>query len=75
MTDINPRESEMHLPFVHGIEVELQVIKRDGSWIRGEEILTIFDKLISNAKALLDKRIQAARIESVKRKYKHSSQT
>ena len=75
MTDTGPRESEMHLPFVHGIEVELQVIKKDGSWIRGEDILTIFDKLISNAKMLLDKRIQTARVESVKRKYRHSSQT
>jgi hypothetical protein len=75
MTDIVPEKNEMHLPFVHGIEVELQVIKKDGSWIRGEEILSIFDKLISNAKTLLDKRIQTAWVESVKRKYKHSSQT
>ncbi len=75
MTDIVPEKGEMHLPFVHGIEVELQVIKKDGSWIRGEDILTIFDRLIANAKALLDKKIQTARVESVKRKYKHSSQT
>ncbi len=75
MTDIIPEKSEMRLPFIHGIEVELQVIKKDGSWIKGEEILIIFDRLISNAKALLDKRIQTARVESVKRKYKHSSQT
>ncbi|MFW9846340.1 MAG: hypothetical protein ACFFD6_06310, partial [Candidatus Thorarchaeota archaeon] len=75
MTDIVPEEREKHLPFVHGVEVELQVIKKDGSWIKGEEILNIFDKLISNAKFLLDKRIQASRVKSVKRKYRKSRQT
>ncbi len=66
---------ETSLPFAHGIEVELQVIKKDGSWIRGEEILEIFDKLVSNAKILLDNKIRTSRVDSVKRKYKQSTQT
>ena len=70
-----PREHEMQLPFTHGIEVELQVIKRDGSWIKGEEILQIFDRIVSNAKGLLDKRIRTSTVESVRVKYRQSSQT
>ncbi len=65
----------MQLPFTHGIEVELQVIKRDGSWIKGEEILQIFDRIVSNAKGLLDKRIRTSTVESVRLKYRQSSQT
>jgi len=68
-------EDETPLPFAHGIEVELQVIKKDGSWIRGEEILDIFDKLVSNAKVYLDNKIRASRVDSVKKKYKQSTQT
>lgn len=63
------------MPFPHGIEVELQVIRKDGTWIRGEEILEIFDKIVSNAKGLLDKKIRASSIESVRRKYSQSAQT
>ncbi|RDE13610.1 MAG: hypothetical protein C4K49_08495, partial [Candidatus Thorarchaeota archaeon] len=70
-----PDEKETTLPFPHGIEVELQVIRKDGSWMRGDEILTVFDKMVSGAKGLLDKRIRAAQVDSVKRKYKQSSQT
>ena len=40
---------EMDLPFPHGIEVELQVIRKDGTWIRGENILDVFDKIVSSA--------------------------
>jgi len=68
-------EKETRLPFPHGIEVELQVIRKDGTWMRGDEILQVFDKLVSNAKNLLDKRIRVAQLVSVKRKYKGSSQT
>ncbi len=68
-------KEETELPFPHGIEVELQVIKRDGSWIQGEEILSVFDRVVSRAKGTLDKRIQSAQIASVKRKYKQSTQT
>ena len=66
---------EMELPFPHGIEVELQVIRKDGSWIRGENILDVFDKIVASAKGLLDKRIRTSAIESVREKYGHSSQT
>jgi gamma-glutamyl:cysteine ligase YbdK (ATP-grasp superfamily) len=66
---------EMQLPFPHGIEVELQVIQKDGTWIRGEQILLVFDKIVSSAKGLLDKRIRTSSIESVRRKYKQSAQT
>ncbi|MDF1537535.1 MAG: hypothetical protein P1Q69_01350, partial [Candidatus Thorarchaeota archaeon] len=55
--------------------VELQVIRKDGSWIKGEEILNIFDKLVSNAKTLLDKRIRNSQVGSVREKYHHSTQT
>ena len=68
-------DSETRLPFPHGIEVELQVINRDGSWIRGDEVLDIFDRIVSSAKALLDKKIKATAIDSVRRKYGHSAQT
>jgi hypothetical protein len=67
--------SETALPFAHGIEIELQVIRKDGTWIRGEEILSVFDEIVSNAKVLLDKRIRSSGIESVKKKYQHSAQT
>ena len=67
--------SEMQLPFPHGIEVELQVIRKDGTWIRGEDILRVFDQIISSAKSLLDKKIRASSVESVKTKYKQSAQT
>ncbi|MHA1768841.1 MAG: hypothetical protein ACTSV3_03215 [Candidatus Thorarchaeota archaeon] len=70
-----PDRPETPLPFPHGIEVELQVIRRDGTWIRGEEILSVFDKIVSSAKTLLDKKIRSAPIESVKRKYSQSTQT
>jgi gamma-glutamyl:cysteine ligase YbdK (ATP-grasp superfamily) len=75
LSDSLSEARELLLPFAHGIEVELQVIHKDGSWIRGEEILSIFNSLISNAKGLLDKRIWEAEVESVKRKYRHSTQT
>ncbi|MFX1265113.1 MAG: glutamate-cysteine ligase family protein, partial [Promethearchaeota archaeon] len=75
MSEKTTSDDETPLPFAHGIEVELQVIKKDGSWIRGEEILDIFDKLVSNAKVHLDNKIRASRVESVKRKYKQSTQT
>ena len=65
----------MQLPFPHGIEIELQVIRKDGTWIRGEDILQVFDKIVSSAKGLLDKKIRASSVESVKRKYKQSAQT
>ena len=67
--------SEMQLPFPHGIEVELQVIRKDGTWIRGEDILQVFDKIVSSAKNLLDKKIRTSSVESVKTKYKQSAQT
>ncbi|MGY5863945.1 MAG: glutamate-cysteine ligase family protein [Candidatus Thorarchaeota archaeon] len=66
---------EMQLPFPHGIEVELQVIRKDGTWIRGENILKVFDKIVSSAKNLMDKKIRTSTVESVKRKYKQSAQT
>ncbi len=66
---------EMNLPFPHGIEVELQIIRRDGSWIRGEEILAIFDRLVSNAISLLDKKIRKSFVPSVKKKFRHATQT
>ncbi|MGY5861957.1 MAG: hypothetical protein RTU09_06245 [Candidatus Thorarchaeota archaeon] len=75
MTEETADTTEMQLPFPHGIEVELQVIMRDGNWFRGEEILNVFDKLVSSAKNLLDKRIRSASVPSVKSKYRHSSQT
>jgi len=67
--------TEMELPFPHGIEVELQVIKKDGTWIRGENILDVFDKIVASAKGLLDKKIRSSSIASVREKYGHSSQT
>jgi len=67
--------SEMELPFPHGIEVELQVIRKDGSWIRGENILDVFDKIVASAKGLLDKKIRSSSVVSVREKYGHSSQT
>ncbi|MHA2151542.1 MAG: glutamate-cysteine ligase family protein [Candidatus Thorarchaeota archaeon] len=67
--------TEMQLPFAHGIEVELQVIRKDGTWIRGENILKVFDKIVSSAKSILDKKIRSSSVESVKRKYKQSAQT
>lgn len=66
---------EMQLPFPHGMEVELQVIKRDGSWIKGEEVLEVFDRLVANAISLLEKRIRVSPVPSVKKKYRRSTQT
>ena len=66
---------EMQLPFPHGLEIELQVIRKDGTWIRGEDILDIFDKIIASSKGLLDKKIRSATVETVKEKYEQSSQT
>ncbi|UCE09668.1 MAG: hypothetical protein JSW61_11930 [Candidatus Thorarchaeota archaeon] len=71
----NSESGESSLPFVHGIEAELQVIRRDGTWIRGEEILVIFDSIMSKAKELIDHRIRSSTVDSVKRKYKYSTQT
>ena len=68
-------ESETQLPFPHGIEVELQVIRRDGTWIRGEEVLQVFDRIVSSAKGLLDKKIRGSSVASVKSKYGQSAQT
>lgn len=67
--------SEMQLPFPHGVEIELQVIRKDGTWIRGEDVLEIFDKIVSSAKGLLDKKIRTSSIETVRQKYEQSSQT
>jgi hypothetical protein len=66
---------EMQLPFPHGIEIELQVIRKDGTWIRGEDILEIFDKIVSSAKGLLDKKIRSSSVATVRKKYEQSSQT
>ncbi len=66
---------EMDLPFPHGIEVELQVIRKDGTWIRGENILDVFDKIVSSAKGLLDKKIRSSPVASVREKYGQSAQT
>ena len=66
---------ELLLPFPHGVEIELQVIRRDGSWIRGEEILDIFEKIVSSAKDELERRIRATEIKSVKKKYRYSTRT
>ncbi len=66
---------EMELPFPHGIEVELQVIRKDGTWIKGEDILQVFDRIVSSAKGLLDKRIRTSPVESVRNKYLQSAQT
>ena len=66
---------EMELPFPHGIEVELQVIRKDGTWIRGENILDVFDKIVSSAKGLLDKKIRSSLVASVREKYGQSAQT
>ena len=66
---------EMELPFPHGIEVELQVIKKDGTWIRGESILDVFDKIVASAKGLLDKKIRSSSVASVREKYGQSAQT
>ncbi len=68
-------QNELELPFPHGIEVELQVIRKDGTWLRGDDVLEVFDRLVSSAKSLLDKRIRDTDIKSVRTKYKHSSQT
>ncbi len=68
-------DSEMQLPFPHGIEVELQVIRKDGTWIRGEDVLDLFDKIVSSAKGLLDKKIRSSSVETVRQKYDHSAQT
>jgi hypothetical protein len=73
--DSTTENMEMQLPFPHGIEVELQVIRKDGTWIRGENILQVFDKIVSSAKSILDKKIRTSTVESVKRKYKQSAQT
>ena len=67
--------TEMELPFPHGIEVELQVIKKDGTWIRGENILSVFDKIVASAKGLLDKKIRTSPVASVREKYGQSAQT
>ncbi|TFG33976.1 hypothetical protein EU527_05830 [Candidatus Thorarchaeota archaeon] len=67
--------AEMQLPFPHGIEVELQIIKKDGNWIRGEDILEVFDKIVSGAKRLLDRKIRASSVESIRHKYIQSAQT
>ncbi len=75
MTSSHPEREESILPFTHGIEVELQVIKKDGSWIRGEEVLSIFDAIVSTAKSLLDRKIRETNVESVQQKYSHSTQT
>lgn len=66
---------ELKLPFPHGIEVELQVIKRDGSWIKGEEVLEVFDRLVSSAINLLEKKVRTSSVPSVKKKYRRSTQT
>jgi hypothetical protein len=66
---------EMQLPFPHGIEIELQVIRKDGTWIRGEDILAIFDKIVSSAKGLLDKKIRSSSLQTVREKYEFSAQT
>ncbi|NWF95470.1 MAG: hypothetical protein HXY34_04970 [Candidatus Thorarchaeota archaeon] len=74
MTEPAPSD-EMPLPFPHGIEVELQVVRRDGTWLRGQEVLEAFDRIIANAKTHLDRRIRTSGPRSVREKYRHSSQT
>ncbi|MCF2136141.1 MAG: hypothetical protein K9W43_02785 [Candidatus Thorarchaeota archaeon] len=70
-----PSSDELHLPFPHGVEIELQILKRDGSWIRGEEVLELFEKIVSSAKDNLERRIRSSDIASVRRKYKYSTRT
>ncbi len=67
--------TEFQLPFAHGIEVELQLIKRDGAWIRGEEIVSIFDRLVATAKGLLDAKIRSSQVSSIRKKCKYTAQT
>jgi hypothetical protein len=69
------KEKELSLPFAHGIEIELQVIHKDGTWLRGDEVLDVFDRIISTAMSLLERRIRNSEIQSVIDKYSHSKQT
>ncbi len=73
--DTSVAPDETPLPFPHGIEMELQVIRRDGVWISGEDILKIFDEIVSQSKNRLEERVSRARVRSVREKYQHSSQT
>ncbi|RLI60496.1 MAG: hypothetical protein DRO93_06870 [Candidatus Thorarchaeota archaeon] len=68
-------ESELVLPFPHGVEIELQLLERDGSWIRGEEIVDIFEKIVSGAMGRLEDRIRSAEVASVRRKYRGAKRT
>ena len=42
------------LPYTHGIEVELQVLNDDGTWISGEAIVDIFNDIITRAKEIIE---------------------
>lgn len=42
------------LPFTHGIEMELQVIKKNGDWIEGSILESIFKAIVQNAETLLN---------------------
>ncbi len=72
---LTEKEKEQALPFAHGIEIELQVIHKDGTWLRGDEVLDVFDRIISTAMGLLEKRIRSSEINTVIEKYSHSKQT
>jgi hypothetical protein len=49
-----PEQSDLHkLPHTHGIEMELQVIKKTGEWIEGSILEDIFKYIVNHAAEIL----------------------
>jgi DNA repair exonuclease SbcCD ATPase subunit len=46
---IDKRHEMIQLPFMHGMETELQIVTEDGHWIMGKKMLDIFPKILKDA--------------------------
>ncbi len=48
-SDEKEKSELTHLEFTHGIEVELQVIKDDWSWVDGNQMTIVFEEILNGA--------------------------
>ncbi len=60
---------QTRLPYTHGIEVELQILNDDGSWISGETIVDIFNDVITKAKEIIEELAEKAEVPIIKERF------
>ncbi|MEW5759994.1 MAG: hypothetical protein AB1779_04445 [Candidatus Thermoplasmatota archaeon] len=52
---VNAQLDLMKLPFTHGIEMEIQVVRSDGRWLDGSKLQHVFSRLVTDGKEMLEK--------------------